>query len=675
MKKIIPVLILLSTSANALDIQSKLKNTDKGSYIVNPTAHIQDKLIQMGVDLSFTKDPLVLKSVYTQKTDSLIKDIKTLDVNASFKIMSNLQIGGEVGYHQFNSNMNKSYGLLDSVLIEAKYSVFNKFAIIPFYMLGSNKSIQINNYGTKENIQIGKQTGAYGLKLAYDLPLLKANKISFFTSYTKSMNQDIYKNIDQTNVISFGSSFLLNLTKNSNWKNEFYMSQTPNNMPLEILSYYNYNMENMQVNFGAGSGDLQMSGANKYRVFANINITFGSMPKFNLLQSHKPPAKGNYEVLQESQENDQELNKPTGVINNESSSIPSHLLINRQIASEDNGVYKKLPNGKKVKVFKTRITKIPTEIGEIYTTEKDFQEMSKKIASEMKKNKKSKIEKKVVVLNEKIEAQPLVIEEQKKETQKQDQIFGQQINVPLKNNSEFAAEIKKELTLQEQKTANRPSSKILQEDDDKDPINMLVDNITKPLFDNNVLPAELAQPVSKIDESTKEDPILNHMEEQQVKAYVKQDNYVEELSFSKQTENELLEQLIQKKIADKEKKEQEDKKQEIIKSVIFADEKQKQSPVLMETQVTKKEELSNDKKVIMTDKESKPINVLSKKIKESDLVIKLPKVEIKTLEVKKKEIETKIEKKQEIQKQLEESEDHLILNETNDIEEANNPVY
>lgn len=651
MKKISLIIILsnLINQSYAIDLETKIRNTDTNNFIVNPTSSMQKKNLIFGSNIFITKDPLVLRNLYTGNHESLISDVKTINLYTSYKILDNVQFGLMLDVQNIKSNIeNKTF--IGNYYFESKIGL-NKIALIPYYILPNKNKIKIKNQNKEESIIVGKEKGSYGLKISYDIPYFNENKLSTLFGIQKAILLDQYKNYDQTNFYFTGVSSNLKLSTETNWKNELILSFFKNNTSMEYLSYFNYSGNNYLLNIGAGTGNFQDEGSNKYKVFANITFDFDQKTNersFPVNKINKMPV-----IKRNNQEKIEDLNEVDEIEENKIKIIkPQSLIISkktRQIASVDEkGVYKKLPNGDKVRVFKNKITQMPSEIGVKYLTEAEYN----KILKNEKNNKKDhrKIGKGIVI-KEKIEAQPISEEKPLIE-----------ISENLVKPNEQDSIIKKE------------ELKII----DSDPVNLLIDevvndkkisnNIEDKKYDTNY--SNLIMDLSLDKEAKKELDLIN-----------KKDNYVEKTEkISKEEENKLLEELIVKKIEQRKIQEEELKKKKIIDETIAIEEEIKQKPIL-----TEKVNRSQVKTILLNEKESKPISVLSKKTKKEELVISVPKIiKEEVIENEVKQAIQIIDKNQTLEHKIEEKlgidqdstiEVNHLLNENNEIEEANNPAY
>lgn len=366
------IFLLGSYQTYAIEIQSKKSNTDRQLYIINPSAKIQKVKHQLGINSAYASKPLVSKDISTKEVVPLINNVVSLDLNYVYKINENSQIGFLGTLHSVETNLNKKDNYLDSFYFEYKHKIFKNFAVNPFLYLPNDKQINIQFDKNNDFLSLGQKKGAIGFKLMYDYDFLQNYNLSAFFSYKKSMAEDKYKTIDQSQVASLGLSSTFKFTNNIDWKNEIYVDQTTNNTPIELLSYINYSNQKNIFHFGAGTGNIQGDGANEFKVFLGLTFLFKDQ-----FQPTSPLIKENKRDFNDTPKLEEEHDIEEAIMNPyyETSNISKY----RGIASE--GKLKTLPNGQKVKVFKNKITEMPTEKGVVYLTEKDYNKKIKELSN------------------------------------------------------------------------------------------------------------------------------------------------------------------------------------------------------------------------------------------------------------------------------------------------------
>lgn len=372
---------LFSTSqVKAIDLQSKTKNVDKSDFntISSPFKKPFGSYSIIG-EISDTKQPLILKqSNGTNQT--LIEGLQAFELSFLYEMTDSIQLGilvpGEKPYGLIGPyNEAKSY--LGNILIEPKVYISNNIALIPIYYVPSNNQADLQISGSKETIDLGLKSGAYGVKLAggqkTDNGITTAYQIGAIIA-----PESKFRDIDQSMKLQFGAGISKEISGGLKLLAEAYGEKYKSNMPLEALAMIEYSNKNFMVRFGGGSGDIQGSGSNTTRLLANFAYYFGteskSETKFEL--SNKPLSEDDYkkfkkkvekvedQIRQEESPLDmKEEGSPTEIQNTPESGsfIHSPLLPIASVKIKKNDPLKKLPFDQAQKIFLDTIDKIRDE--------------------------------------------------------------------------------------------------------------------------------------------------------------------------------------------------------------------------------------------------------------------------------------------------------------------------
>lgn len=475
-------------TAHSLELNSKIKNTDRSIFNTNPGTQIQSGLGMFSGEYSFSSNPLIIRNTTTGKVTPLVDNVMSFDIGMNYGFTNNLQIGVLLPFEKASSN--KAQQFLNGPYFEAKMRFSENFAFVPFCQVGSSSYMTLDSTG--EKLLLGSPNGMYGGKLVtqFGNPL-KDWGVATQIGYAVSPD-NVFENIDQSSRILAGVSLGAPLTEELIGAIEINAEQYKNRLPLEVLGIINYRQESYNVQLGMGSGNLQASGSNPFKMFFGVTMFFGGKPKSGFIlkprneskkfDNYKQDYNNDNEGLYEDSYEDDSGNGPE-VYEIEQSFIPtnhpSRLLasVSRGIASDTvsledeimNSIIDstekvkeehddplaeimgekknktaqdirkslevaevkevkpvtiklveptnekntpvvndqkkkdvkkivkntkrmdKLPNGQKVKVFSEKIDEMPSEIGVVYLTEKEFQERKKIMLKNIADGKKDKV--------------------------------------------------------------------------------------------------------------------------------------------------------------------------------------------------------------------------------------------------------------------------------------------
>lgn len=440
--KNINIIICLIISANlyAFDLDIKKDSFDKELFEISPSSQIMKNRYNIYTGFSFLKDPLVLKN--GNNVQSLINSDNIIKFGVNYKISKDLMIGLGAKYNQIETNNGNKYSGITSPELNIKYQLIKNLAINPYIGLPMSKDVSFNLDGKKSSIDIGNKSLYFGGKVIYDVMFDKDLIFSTFVDLKKNSKNVIFATVDQSTILSLGLSSLYNITKNISIGNEFVVSETPTNLPMEYTGYFKFSKDNAALKVGVGTADLSQKLANKFQVFANLNISFGAFNNYssNNQKTYKTNKDdGKNQKIEEGvlQEESKPLIIPIEKVNTHTyiSNHPSRGIASLKILDE--GVFKTLPNGKKVKVFKNKITQMPTELGVEYITESDYNQKLK----DFKKQKIKNVISKENTVKKQINVEPTVLSKDSSSDDKdpvnmiQDSYIIQKDQIKVENNN------------------------------------------------------------------------------------------------------------------------------------------------------------------------------------------------------------------------------------------------
>lgn len=407
-KSLIYGLILsLATPAWAIDLNTKVKNTDRSLFNSNPGVNIKEGRGSIFGEFNLSGNALVVRNKTSGKIDPLVKDLMGFDIGGNYGVTSWFQMGVLLPIEMSSGEENKTY--LNGPYFEAKFKLLENFALVPSYQLPSSSKINVKVDNQTLEVPMGPKNGTYGAKVVYQKGDLTsgyavAGQLGYYSS-----PENKFQNIDQSSQILMGVSAGMPLTETINAIGEIYGTKMTDAFPLEISGMLNFKGEDINWQLGAGSGNLQGSGSNTYKVFVGLTYVFGGerSPSGTLLPQLKPrrsapvttpPSLNHHPYKPMIEDGVDEQNGPDVGEPGDSKDpvIPDvdHSEIfypyGRNIASVKSGTKVKkapyfatLPNGQKVKVFDGEITELPKDTKVQYMTEKGYQDLVKQMKNEM----------------------------------------------------------------------------------------------------------------------------------------------------------------------------------------------------------------------------------------------------------------------------------------------------
>lgn len=489
MKKIYNLLIAtmvfqMTNVAHAIDLNPRLKNTDKSLFNSHPNIDIKDGYGNFIFELNNATSPLVIRNKTTGNIDPLINHLYSLDLGINYGLTSWLQVGALLPYEMpQGGEKNSSY--IQGPYLEAKIKLFKNFALVPSYQAPSSGTVTINGPQGIESVKMGAPSGSYGAKIVSQHgsrgDFVWGTQLGYYMSPD---NQ--YRTIDQTSTILAGVSALMNMSESFDVGTEAIVQKLPEAMPIEVNGFVNLRSGDWNYQMGVGTGNIQGSGSNNVRAFFGITMLFGGPSKSSrgsfpvLRRNSRPTLKPNSKVPQGQEMLEDSFDEQTGpdVLDNPGDApepLIQDVMNNKQpspsrfIASVTVEEYPKkasLPNGQRVKIFKDHISEMPTDIDVMYTTEKGYQEAVKKQKEEIKKNGKIKKYVKKNTKNQNLVETPKTVVEEK-------------TNIELLEKEELVQEIKE-----------APVMKIKE----KDPELMIKEHIVSDVSDEvKIVPVDLEQ--------------------------------------------------------------------------------------------------------------------------------------------------------------------------------------
>lgn len=275
---LVTISLFFSPMLQAIELQTKTKNTDKSNYNVTPSVNIIPGKYSFFAETNYSLNPLVTRGTFSGKVNPLVKGILGLDLIANYGINDWAQVGILLPL-EMPMGTEKSGLLMSGALLEAKFKVLDYLAIVPMYQLPSSSSITVNNEGVMQDIKLGAPKGAFGAKLVGEIGDINSSwgmaaQLGFISS-----PENKFSTIDQSSRILMSVSGGRALGKNMSGVVEIYGEKTPSNFPIEVIGFLNFKGESLNFQVGGGSGDIQGSGSNTVKAFVGLSYSFGGEKK------------------------------------------------------------------------------------------------------------------------------------------------------------------------------------------------------------------------------------------------------------------------------------------------------------------------------------------------------------------------------------------------------------
>jgi len=290
---------LASGNALAIDMNSKLKNTDKRDFDTLPSLK-KLKGPHFGLTLGQSTNPLVFQNSEGEQV-TLVEGIQTFELNYLQGFTDKFQVGIMLPGAKPSgviSGYSEAKMFMGDILIEPRIYINKNLMLIPIYYAPT---------GDFEN-NLGSKSGAYGGKIASRMKGSKGKEFAFQIGALIAPN-DIKAEIDNSFKIQAGAGASIPLSDNLNWLSEVYIEKTKNNTPLEALTFLEYNKGNMGFRAGVGSGSLVTTGSNEFKSVVGFTYSFGGSKK-STYQSYTPTYGGKkYRLdMDDIQKNDDNVN-------------------------------------------------------------------------------------------------------------------------------------------------------------------------------------------------------------------------------------------------------------------------------------------------------------------------------------------------------------------------------
>lgn len=301
-KNLITISSLLSSSAGmAIEMNSKVKNSDKRKFETLPSLEKMEKN-HFGVTVGQSTKPLIFKRNNGEET-VLVDGLQFIEMNYLHKISDKFQLGimlpGNKPYGVMTSLTEESF-LLGDLLIEPRYYIKDNLLFIPVFYAPT---------GDFEK-QTGSKSGAYGAKLASEFKLSSDKTLAIQVGALFAPG-DIQGEIDNNFRIQAGAGLSWYINDSFNFLAELYAERSKNNFPVEALSFIEYKGgKDWSVRAGGGTGSLVTQGSNEMKAMVGFTMSFGN----NSSSSSNFPSYDNYEYSSPSKRNNiyQNNNIPSG---------------------------------------------------------------------------------------------------------------------------------------------------------------------------------------------------------------------------------------------------------------------------------------------------------------------------------------------------------------------------
>lgn len=293
MKKIILLTSLISFNARAIDLESKIKNTDKGLFETIPDNQTLEKgKMNSSVSFYYTSKPLI--EVDQNKNEKiLIGNLLTTEFASIYGLSNKFEVGLLIPF-QKTINVSSSVGQdsfsTGDLYLEAKYNLFEGLALVPNLILPTGS----------ESSFTGTKSGGYGIRTVGSLE--RINFPLFFSLGIIKTPNSTYKTIDHSKRLQFGFGSMTQLSNSLILSAEIYGDKTENNFPIETIAHVTYLKNNYSIRFGIGSGFLSNDSSNEYKVLGSFVYSFD----FN---NKKETSKIDPEIEKNTQEILDKLNK------------------------------------------------------------------------------------------------------------------------------------------------------------------------------------------------------------------------------------------------------------------------------------------------------------------------------------------------------------------------------
>lgn len=269
-------LSILSTTSEAIDLQSKIRNTDKGILETIPDTETLEKgKMNFSIGTSITNNPLIEVNNKNQET-ILIDGLWDTEFSMTYGLFDWWEIGVLLPYMKTlepaaSLKLASDQGIGDLVL-ESKFNLFPGISILPSIIAPTGDQDSFRGSG-----------GGFGLKLIGSSEKWWSSKFPILFSVGRiSTPNSKYRTIDHSSRMQYAVGTAYNLTSQLSLGAELYGESTTNNSPLEIMGHATLHSNKFSVRGGMSSGVLSSDNSNELRLFASIIFDFN-------LKKYSPP--------------------------------------------------------------------------------------------------------------------------------------------------------------------------------------------------------------------------------------------------------------------------------------------------------------------------------------------------------------------------------------------------
>ena len=276
MRWILLSLLFFTFKANAILLQSPLKNLDKRDSYLTPSFEKKSSEYNLGVELNYLQNPLIEASSFSGQTSPILQGMMGLDISGNWFINDSFSIGTLIPMVKpMSASTEPPFSML-GVILEARWKI-GSFMIVPSYQLPSETLVPVVIQGSSYSLPLGAKSGIMGARLIYDVGDILGFKPKAFAGFYQAPDNK-FLNIDETSHSMVGTSILKPLGESLSLGGDLLFDKTPKNNILEGLAYFSYKTPGFTIQTGAGT-DLTGSGANTVKAFFNLTYNFGSETK------------------------------------------------------------------------------------------------------------------------------------------------------------------------------------------------------------------------------------------------------------------------------------------------------------------------------------------------------------------------------------------------------------
>lgn len=274
---VLSVITSLCSPAYAIDLNTKLKNTDRSLFNTNPGVQVKDGYGQIFGEFNLSSNPMVIRNKTTGDVEPVVSRMMGLDLGANYGLTSWMNVGFLLPVEMPTADKSSTY--LNGPYFEAKFKLGDHFAFVPNYQLGMSNKIKAD-LGTTQDIPMGPPNGAYGAKLVTQWGnVLESWGLAAQVGYVSASGNE-FLSIDQTSKFILGASVGMPLSDNINGVVEVTGEKYPgDSFPIEVLGLVNLKQEDYNFQVGAGTGNVQGSGSNTFKAFVGVTMFFGGASK------------------------------------------------------------------------------------------------------------------------------------------------------------------------------------------------------------------------------------------------------------------------------------------------------------------------------------------------------------------------------------------------------------